>query len=260
MNNLFIAFLLTILAGLSTIIGGLLILWSKKYCQKYLALALGFSAGIMVYLSFFELLRESFILVEFYWMTIIMFIIGLLLGALVDFITHKIVGTQHISGCRRENDIAGSKKKILYKVGLITAIALTLHNFPEGVATFITTSFDLRLGLSIAVAVAIHNIPEGLCVALPIYYATQNKTKAILYTVIAALAEPFGALMTFLFLRSVITDNVLGNIYAIVAGIMVYVALDELLPTARKFQYKHLGLIGLIIGMIVMAISLYLLK
>lgn len=260
MNNVLIAFIFTIIAGLSTIIGGLIILWSKKFCQKYLALALGFSAGIMVYLSFFELLKESFNLALSYWMTILMFLLGLLIGAIIDYITHKVTGSEHLSGCRRDNNIFSSKQKALYKVGLITAIALALHNFPEGIATFITTSFDVRLGLSIAIAIAIHNIPEGLCVAMPIYYSTQSRTKAILFTVVAALAEPLGALITYLFLRSLITDHILGNIYGAVAGIMVYVALDELLPTARRFQQRHLGLIGMIIGMIVMAISLYLLK
>jgi len=279
-SNFFLAFTLTVLAGLSTVIGAFLIFWVKNTRTRFLSFGLGLSAGVMIYLSFFELLRESNRLLnevannEYNWLVILMFLIGLAIAGIIDTITHNRMEACPSNDCKGlfiENPIYGSchgykhhhaqehwARQMLLKTGIFTAIVIALHNFPEGIITFTTASINPVFGISIAIAIAIHNIPEGFCVALPIYYATHSKKKSIFYALLAGLAEPLGAILVYLVLSPFINNFVLGIMLASVAGIMVYVAFDELLPTARKFGHGHTGLIGLVIGMIIMAFSLYL--
>jgi len=155
-------------------------------------------------------------------------------------------------------EIYMEEQRTLLKTGIFTAIALAIHNFPEGLATFVSAVNDTSLGISIASAIAIHNIPEGIAVAVPIYYATQSKRKAFLYSFLSGMAEPIGALVGYLLLQSFFNDLTFGILFALVAGIMVFIALDELLPTARQYGEHHLAIYGLVSGMAVMAISLWL--
>jgi ZIP family zinc transporter len=205
----------------------------------------------MVYMSLFELIAESEkrfgaysdILPEKY--VALFFLLGLIIAFVIDLFTHNFVE-------KREEEGFDTHSKALLKSGLFTAFALGIHNIPEGVITFATAIIDPVFGVSVAIAVAIHNIPEGICIALPIYYATKSKMKSFLLVGVAALAEPFGALLAFLILRKSISDFSLGAMLASVAGIMVYVAFDELLPSSKKMGHGHIGLAGLVTGMCVM--------
>ena len=250
-ENAVLAFALTAFAGTSTIIGALIAGKARRGSAEYLSISLGFSAGVMVYLSFFELLVESRVeLTRFFpgadWLVISCFLAGLGVAAVVDSFTHRFVHEEAKPG----------KKQMLMRTGTFTAIAIAAHNFPEGVATFMTASGDLALGVPLALAVAIHNVPEGICVALPIIYATGKKSKGYVYAAIAGLAEPVGAIIAATVLFSFWHDYMMGVIYAVVAGIMVYVALDELLPSARREGNWQKGLGGLVIGMMSMFLVL----
>jgi len=262
-ENLLIAFILTTFAGLSTMVGALLAFSSKHNHPKFLSWGLGFSAGVMIYISFFELLKEAGIELEksgYVGLTgsvIFYFLAGLALAGVIDFFTHKYMGicegecfSDEVPTCNH------AETKLLLKAGIFTALVIALHNFPEGIVTFTTASYDLKLGMAIAFAIAIHNIPEGFCVALPIYYATGSKKKALKYTMVASIAEPIGALFAFLFLCRVVTPLLLGAILAVVAGIMIYVAIDELLPTASRNGKWHDALLSMILGMFFMFIIL----
>jgi len=217
----------------------------------------------MIYLSFFELLKESNHLLtdgsknNWNGLVIAMFLVGLAIAGLIDTFTHNRMEACPSLECKKNKQQFWVEQALL-KTGIFTAIVIAIHNFPEGIATFTTASINMVFGISIAIAIAIHNIPEGFCIALPIYYATKNKKKSILYALLAGLAEPAGALLTYFILLPFINNNVLGIILAIVAGIMVYISFDELLPTARRYG-GHTSLFGLICGMALMAFSLYLL-
>ena len=279
-NNIILAFILTILAGLSTVLGAFLIFWIKTTCTKFLSFGLGLSAGVMIYLSFFELLKESNHLLtngssgNWNELVIVMFLVGLAIAGIIDMFTHNRMEACPSLECKNvdmANMMGGEwhghrhhhgqklwSQQALLKTGVFTAIVIAIHNFPEGIATFTTASVNLVFGLSIAIAIAIHNIPEGFCIALPIYYATNNKKKSILYALLAGLAEPAGALLAYIILLPFINNSVLGMMLAVVAGIMVYISFDELLPTARRYG-GHTSLFGLVCGMALMAFSLYLL-
>ena len=279
-NNIILAFVLTILAGLSTVVGAFMIFWVKTTCTKFLSFGLGLSAGVMIYLSFFELLKESNHLLTggvnggYSGLVVIMFLIGLAIAGVIDAFTHNRLEVCPRSECknmgmpnamgdqwhghRHRHGRRFSAEQALLKTGIFTAVIIAVHNFPEGIATFTASSVSLVFGLPIAIAIAIHNIPEGFCIALPIYYATNNKQKSIMYALLAGLAEPVGALLTYVILLPFINNNVLGVMLAIVAGIMVYISFDELLPTARRYG-GHMSLFGLVCGMVLMAFSLYLL-
>ncbi|NLL97221.1 MAG: zinc transporter ZupT [Clostridiaceae bacterium] len=258
---------LSLFAGLSTGIGGLFLLVFKKINTKILSVALGFSAGVMIYVSFVEILPEaSKYLGQAYgvkkgdWITFIAFFAGIFLIAIIDKLVpekdnpHEPQNVDQLDVCG-----FGQNSQKLIKTGKLAALAITIHNFPEGLATFVSGMNELSLGIAIAVAVAIHNIPEGISVALPIYCATGNKKKAFLMSLVSGLAEPAGAIIAFLFLSPFLNDIVFGIIYASIAGIMVFISLDELLPSAREYGEHHLAIFGLICGMIVMGLSLLLL-
>lgn len=258
---------LSLFAGLSTGIGGLILLFFKKINTKILSVALGFSAGVMIYVSFVEILPEATKhLGQAYgskkgdWVTFIAFFVGMFLIAIIDKLVpekdnpHEPQKVERLDVCG-----FGQNSQKLIKTGKLAAIAITIHNFPEGLATFVSGMNELSLGIAIAVAVAIHNIPEGISVALPIYCATGDKKKAFLTSLVSGLAEPVGAIIAYLVLSSFLNDIVFGIIYASIAGIMVFISLDELLPSAREYGEHHLAIFGLIGGMIVMGLSLLLL-
>jgi ZIP family zinc transporter len=278
MNNVLLAFGLTLFAGLSTGIGSTLAFYTKQTNRKFLSAALGFSAGVMIYVSLVEIFvkaRQSLEAVygstKGYWITTIAFFAGIGIIALIDkFVPseenpHEVRDVEEICD---ENGVCRTvvveskddEKSTLLRMGLFSAMAIAIHNFPEGLATFVSAIKDPSLGISIAVAVAIHNIPEGVAVSVPIYFATGKRSKAFLYSFLSGLSEPLGAIIGYFLLRSFLSEEMFGIIFAAVAGIMVYISLDELLPTAEKYGEHHIAIYGLISGMGVMALSLLLLS
>jgi len=278
-NNLLLAFVLTIIAGLSTGIGGLFAFLFRRTNTKLLSVFLGFSAGIMIYVSFVELFLESREYLEASmghetgnWLTILSFFGGVFLIGLIDkFIPsyenpHESHRIEEMGTCEVDviNIINKSKekgqyifnKRKLFRTGLLTAIALTIHNFPEGIATFTASVKQPTLGIVIALAIAIHNIPEGIAVSIPVYCATGSRGKALKMSLLTGFSEPFGAVIAYLILVPFLNDVVFGVLFGVIAGIMVFISLDNLLPTAREYGEHHLSMYGLIGGMIIMALSL----
>lgn len=253
---------LTLLAGLSTGVGSLMAFLSREFNHRFLAGSLGFSAGVMIYVSFVEIFakaKDSLILVYgdrlgfFY--TTLSFFAGIAIIAIIDKLVPSYENPHEIHVDKKPKEKSESK---LMRMGIFSALAIAIHNFPEGLATFVAAIKDPSLGISIAVAIAIHNIPEGLAVSAPIYYATKSKRKAFGLSFLSGLAEPIGALIGYVILRSFFTDTAFGFIFAAVAGIMVYISLDELLPTAEDIGEHHVAIYGLIAGMVVMSASLLL--
>jgi len=263
-NNVLFAFGLTIFAGLSTGIGSVLAFFTKRTNKVFLSVSLGFSAGVMIYVSFVEILGEAKQLLTDgygekmgYWYTVIAFFSGILIIAIIDRLVPSFENPHEIRNVEEINATV-NKDNNLMRMGLFSALAIAIHNFPEGIATFSAGLIDPTIAIPIAVAISIHNIPEGIAVSVPIYYATGNRKKAFILSFLSGLAEPVGALIAYFFLRNFLNETVLGVLFAAVAGIMVFISLDELLPTAEKYGKHHYAIYGLIAGMIVMAVSLLL--
>jgi ZIP family zinc transporter len=266
--NLLIAIGLTLFAGLSTGIGSILAFFTKQTNTRFLSASLGFSAGVMIYVSMIEIFNKAkSALVEAMgpvaggWATAGGFLAGMVLMAAIDRLVpssdnpHEIRRLEDMTEDGRKNASGGR----LMRMGLFTAMAIAVHNFPEGLATFASALKDPALGTAIAVAVAIHNIPEGIAVSVPVYFATGDRNRAFRLSFLSGLSEPAGALVGYILLFRFFNDTVFGVLFAIVAGIMVFISLDELLPTAREYGQPHLAIYGLIAGMAVMAASLMLL-
>jgi zinc transporter, ZIP family len=265
-TNILIALGLTLFAGLSTGIGSALAFFTKTTNTKFLALSLGFSAGVMIYVSLVEIFFKARTVLENelgdkpgYWLTVLSFFIGIFFIGIIDRLVPSSKNPHEI---RMVEDVTpeAKKKRKLMRMGVFSAIAIGIHNFPEGLATFMAALTDLSLGIPIAIAIAIHNIPEGIAVSVPIYYATGSKKKAFLYSFSSGLAEPVGALLGYLILMPFMTDILFGIVFAGTAGIMIFISLDELLPAAREYGEHHLSIYGLISGMAIMALSLLLLS
>lgn len=263
-DNILFAFGLTIFAGLATGVGSLMSLFSKKFNPNFLAASLGFSAGVMIYISLVEIFAKAKVALiadhgvkagNIY--TVIAFFSGIALIALIDRLIPSFENPHEIKNLEEKNLNPANNKKLL-RMGLFSALAIAIHNFPEGLATFMSALHDPTLGVSIAFAIAIHNIPEGIAVSVPVYFATQNRKKAFWLSFLSGLAEPVGAIIGFFILSSFFSDSIFGFIFAGVAGIMVYISLDELLPTAEEYGKHHIAIGGLVAGMAVMAISLLL--
>jgi len=239
--------ILTSLAGLATLIGIIPIFIKIKNKDYIIASACAFASGVMICISIFDLIPESIrylsnnfnsffvILLCFVFM-----IVGIILSMILDYYIDKI-----------------SKNGTLFKVGILSMIAIILHNIPEGIVTFIVSNKNIMLGISMCIAIALHNIPEGISIAVPIYYSTKSKKKAILYTLLAGLSEPIGAILTGLFLVNYVNDIVLGLLFAFIAGVMIQISTGKLLPTGNGYN-KKMSLIFFILGFIVMLFSLYL--
>jgi len=260
-NNVILAFLLTILAGLSTGIGSLLTFFGRGKNKSGLSLALGFSAGVMLYISFAELYPQSrdslgkqFGESTGDWFAAMVFFTGFITALLIDLLIPSYENPHELRSLNNNGESPDDSR--LMRLGFLTAVMIGLHNFPEGIAVFASSLSDIKVGTSIAFAVAIHNIPEGISIAVPILYATKSRKKAFWYSFSSGLAEPLGALIAFIILRPFFSDTMFGILYGAVAGIMVFVALDELIPTAKQYQKGHLSIIGLLFGMIVMALSI----
>lgn len=266
---------LTAFAGLSTGLGGIFVFFTKKTDFKFLASALSFSAGVMIYISFVEIYSKATTeLVEYFGgnlgnvVTIIAFFAGILLILLIDKFVPDPDNPHH--GWKEENveaianespaeaklRLEAEEKEELHRVGIMSTLAIAIHNFPEGLVTFVSALYDPALGISIAIAIALHNIPEGVAAAIPIYYSSGSRLKAISYSFAAGLAEPIGALVGYFFFRSFFDDLVFGIIFALVAGIMVFISVDELLPASKKYGEGHREIYAFILGMLVMAITL----
>lgn len=262
-NNIAFAFGLTLFAGLSTGIGSAIAFFAKKTNTGFLSLALGFSAGVMIYVSFVEILvkaRDSLAAevgeVSSHWYTTAAFFGGILFIAIIDKFIPDAENPHEMHHVEEMADEEAAKSAKLMRMGLFTALAIAIHNFPEGLATFTAALEDPALGIAIAVAIAIHNIPEGIAVSVPVYYATGSKRKAFWLSFLSGLAEPVGALIGFIILMPFMGPVVFGVLFAGVAGIMVFISLDELLPAAEEYGEHHLSIYGLIAGMAVMALSL----
>ncbi len=264
-STIILAFALTLFAGLSTGVGSLLAIFTKQTNTRFLSVALGFSAGVMIYLAFAEMLVESnrtlgkvLGTVPGAWATVGGFFVGILFIAVIDRFVPEMGNPHAVHTVEEMDGKSIEHKNKLMRTGVFTAIAIAIHNFPEGIAAFMATLIDPVLGVSVAVAVAIHNIPEGISVAVPIYYATGSKKKAFKFSLISGLAEPLGALVAFLFLYQFMSETLFALVFAFVAGVMIYISIDELLPAAHKYGEQHLVIYGLIGGMAVMAANLLL--
>lgn len=301
MTDVMIALGLTVFAGMATGIGSAIAFFAKRTNYRFLSISTGFSAGVMLYVSFVEIFVKGVeALTEVYgeywghWVNAAAFFGGILLIGLID---NLIPSAENPHEVRSENVVAplhkspsavtqvgklppgndaglsatsgpdGKDHRKLLRMGLFTALAIGIHNFPEGLATFLAALQDPGLGVAIAIAIALHNIPEGISVSVPIYYATGDRKKAFTYSLLSGLAEPVGAIIAYLALLfflggegNVVPPEVMGILFAGVAGIMVYISLDELIPTSHAYGKGHDSLLGLVGGMVVMALSLLLMK
>lgn len=262
MDNVGLAFALSLLGGLATVIGAFLALALHRANTRYLSISLGFSAGVMIYVSMVELLPQGRdALVGAYghtggaWAATGAFFGGILLIGIIDRLVPSEVNPHEI----HHEDAETARRSRLMRTGTFTAVALAIHNFPEGFATFIAALQSPSVAVPIAAAIAIHNIPEGIAVAIPINYATGSPRTAYLYTLLSGLAEPLGAVIGYLALRPFLTEATFGYVFAAIGGIMTFISVDELLPAAHDFGDHHLAVYGLMAGMLVMALSLVLL-
>jgi ZIP family zinc transporter len=259
-----IAFALTLLAGLATGIGSALALFARRTNTRFLSAALGFSAGVMIYVSFVEILADArgSLALELgarsgAWVSVLAFFGGIGLTALID---RLVPAAENPHEVHRVEEMQRRPDAHLMRMGLVSAAAIALHNFPEGIATFVAVLDNPRLGASIAAAVALHNIPEGIAVAVPVFYATGSRGKAFAWSFLSGLSEPLGALAAWWLLAGLAGVVLRGVLFAAVAGVMVFISFDELLPTAREYGEPHVAVYGLVSGMAVMAVSLALLS
>ncbi len=264
-TNVLFAFGLTLFAGLATGVGSAMAIFRKKTDKKFLSFSLGLSAGVMLYVSFVEILSKSQdSLTAVYGetqgaiFTVCGFFAGIGIIALIDKLIPKMGNPHEIHTVEEMNGQSQEHRQNLMRMGLFTALAIAIHNFPEGIATFISALEDPQTGIAVSFAIAIHNIPEGIAVAVPILYATGSRKKAFKYSLLSGFSEPLGAIIGyFLFIQFAGTEF-FGFVFAAVAGIMVYISLDELLPAAKEYGEHHTAIIGLVCGMAVMAVSLLL--
>ena len=241
------AFLITTLAGLSTGIGSVISLFIREFKHRYLSIMLGFSAGVMIYVSFVELLGTAVEILGFVWGNAWLFF-GIVFIFLIDALVPHNYLAERVKGTEEDRQ--------LMSAGVFTALGIAIHNFPEGIGVLFSTLADINVGLPLAIAIAVHNVPEGIAVAMPIYYATKSRRKAFLYSFGSGLFEPLGAICGYLLLGPFLTDHVLAATLAAVGGIMIFISFDELLPLSFKHGEEHFALLGVLGGMVVMAVSL----
>lgn len=263
MGRIWFAFALTLMAGLATGIGSSMIFFTKQTNKKMLSFSLGLSAGVMLYVSFVEILSKSADALNLVYgeeLGNVFMVGGFFAGiGLIAIIDKYIPVEQNPHEIHRVEEIMEEEKKQnLMRMGIFTAFAITIHNFPEGLATFLAALEEPTMGIAITVAIAIHNIPEGIAVAVPIYYATGSKIKAFKISFLSGLSEPLGAVVGYFLFVQFIGDQAFGFVFAAVGGIMVYISLDELLPAAQEYGEHQISMWGVILGMAIMAISLLL--
>ncbi len=266
-SNVLIAFLLTLAAGLSTSVGSVLTFFSKHTNTKLLSFGLGFSAGVMIYVSLADILPESTrLLGESYdapygkFVALFAFFAGILVTLVIDRLIPSFEDPHEIHKVEEIEQKTKISKNSMLRTGFFVGIAIVLHNIPEGIITFLSYLHNVTLGISLAIAIAIHNIPEGMAISIPIYHATGSKKKAFLYALLAGLAEPFGALIAYFALSSFCGDALFGILFAATAGIMIFISFDELLPASKTYGRPRLAMFGVVCGMALMALSLFLVR
>ncbi len=269
-----LALILSTLAGLSTILGGVVTFFIKKDSLKLLSFGLGLSAGVMLFISLADLYPEAQEMIKnqmgesFLWLTVVSFALGILVAVLIDYFIpdhiqenmfDKQIGAneQNIDStdCVKDENAIISIGKIK-KAGITTAIVVAVHNFPEGLATFFTTTQNMTLGLGIVFAIAIHNIPEGIAISIPVYQATHSKRKAFWYSFLSGMAEPVGGVIGFILIQTFFPNICLGILFALVAGIMTYISIDTLLPMSKSYDTGHYSISGVVLGLIIMGMTM----
>lgn len=257
-TNVLVALAVCTAAALSTILGSLFVLFSKEPSPRLLSFGLAFAGGAMVYVSLVEIFWKSetgFAAIYDPKTAYVYATLAFFAGALLLILVDRSIPNPHVAISPSNGDQGHIKR-----VGLLAAFAITAHNLPEGLATFLATLDNPTVGIPLAAAIAIHNIPEGVSIAIPVYYATGSKSKALLATCISALAEPTGALIGYAILAPFLTPVVFAVVFGMIAGAMVFLALDELLPTAKRYAQGHETVYGIVIGMAALAASLILFK
>lgn len=270
-STVLLAFALTCAAGLATGIGSAMAFFARRTNLAVLAVAMAFSAGVMLYVSFTEILLKAGTTLALAhgemaarWLVALGFFGGIGVAAAIDSLIPKPENPHEVRAAadldRLKTPASQPSHQHLLRVGIFTGVAIAVHNLPEGLATFAAALEDPSVGAVIAVAIALHNIPEGVSVSVPIFFATGSRGRAFLYSFLSGLAEPLGALLGYLVLSTILTETTMGLLFAAVAGVMVFISLDELLPTAREYGRSHQVLYGLVGGMALMALSLILLR
>jgi len=277
-NNYLIALILSTIAGLSTVLGGVVTFFIKENSLKFLSFGLGLSAGVMLFISLVDLYPEACELIKtqmghkFLWLAIIFFAIGILTAVLIDFFIPDHIQAQMFSkqiganekhvdstDCAENTNAVISIGKIK-RAGILTAIVVAIHNFPEGLATFFTASQNLALGLGIVFAIAIHNIPEGMAISIPVYQATHSKRQAFLYSFLSGIAEPIGGVVGFILIKLFFPNLCIGVLFALVAGTMTYISLDTLMPLSKDYDTGHYSISGIVLGLLIMGCALIILE
>ncbi len=266
-----IPILVTVAAGLCTGIGSVAALFVKEFKHRYLSMMLGFSAGVMIYVSFVDLLFKSIREIGLGWANVWFFAGILLISAIEQLVPHVWLEEKQdafpadpdpMGSMRRRRRGQGTapardlSDRQLMNTGLLTAAGIAIHNFPEGMGVLFTSVHDLTIGVPLAIAIGLHNIPEGIAVSMPIYYATRSRKKAFFYSFFSGVTEPIGAIFGYLIIRPFLTEPVLMATLALVGGIMVFISFDELLPVSFSRGEEHIAIAGLLVGMAVMALSL----
>lgn len=250
MSNVTLSLLISFLAGISTFIGGLVVFIKFKDKNKFLAFSLSFSLSVMLSISVFELIPESIMTLLNRMRFLLAFLSGLFMFVLGKILVNKINYKTHL--------LSGNS---LYRVGVLSMIALMIHNFPEGIATFMASYNDISTGISLGIAIMLHNIPEGISIAVPVYYATGSKKRGLFLTLVSGLAEPLGAFVSYILLKllkNYINDVTISLVLILVAGIMMSLAIDEMIPEVNKYNNKVISIIGMILGLVLVLINLYL--
>ena len=251
-SNYLIAFALTLFAGFATVLGGSFSFMLKRTSLRVLAIGLGFSAGVMIYMALTEILKDSKEFTSQYFgdaaplITFLGFFAGIVIAATIDYFMPAHFGNDMID--KKPEDITEKDEKV-NQAGILTAMAICLHRFPEGLTMFLVASSNIKLGLPLALALAIHNMPEGIAISLPVYHATGKKRLALLFTFLASLAGPIGAVLGFVLIKMFMPQMAIGILFSIVAGIMVYISLDTLMPLAREYGENHDVMVGIFAGM-----------
>lgn len=251
-NSTLYAFLLSFIAGISTLIGALIVLFDKNKNSKLIVVSLSFAAGVMICISITDLLPNSISTIlntNNLFPRLILSLIFMVIGIIISMLIDKYLPSDN------KKDKTG-----LYKIGIISMVAIIMHNIPEGIATFITSTNNIKLGITLTVAIALHNIPEGITIAVPIYHSTNNKIKALVYALISGMSEVVGSILAYLFLAPYINQYILAALYAIIAGIMIHISVYELIPGAYKESTLKSVLKYLIIGVVIMLVSHLLIK
>ncbi len=249
-----VAMILSLAAGLATGIGGMIVCFFNTPTKKILSIGLGFSGGVMVAVSLMDLLPESFAATAVTMgklagglYSIVVMVIGMLFAALIETFVPE-----------RPNFAGSEERGSVYRIGILSVLVVVLHNMPEGVATFLSSYKDLYIGIPIAAAIALHNIPEGIAISVPLYYSTGKRFKAFAYSLLSGLSEPLGAVLAYFLLRKFVDEFILGILYALIAGIMIFISLDKLLPSAWSYGSRKASILSTACGIALMCCVLVL--